>query len=265
MKNNSCVFVFSLLLLVLFLSGCQSASRYHLRHDKAPKNPPDLSKVENAKPKYEPYSRQGNKPYTVFNKDYSVLPSAKDFIEFGKASYYGAKFHGYHTSNGEIYDMYSMSGAHKSLPLPSYVKVTNLDNNKTVIVRVNDRGPFHQGRVIDLSYAAAYKLGMLKNGVANVKVEAIHFDAATQSLENSTDSTGITKQHYIQLVASKDKLKLRSIAKKLRAKYQINSRIQAIDDYFRLQLGPIKQNILAEKLLLKLRSQEYPKSYIVVE
>ncbi|HAH03554.1 MAG TPA: septal ring lytic transglycosylase RlpA, partial [Vibrio sp.] len=95
------------------------------------------------------------------------------FTEKGKASWYGKKFHGHLTSNGEIYDMYSMSAAHKTLPIPSYVKVTNTDNNKTTIVRINDRGPFHEGRIIDLSYAAAYKLDVLRTGTANVEIEVI--------------------------------------------------------------------------------------------
>lgn len=148
--------------------------RYKVTKDYGPSSPVDVSHVPDAVPKVEPLSRGGNKSsYLVFGKSYHVMPSAAGYKEKGGASWYGKKFHGYLTANGDKYDMYSMSAAHKSLPLPSYVKVTNLANNKQVIVRVNDRGPFHPGRVIDLSYAAAAKLDMLGKGTAQVEVEAI--------------------------------------------------------------------------------------------
>ncbi|WNC69587.1 septal ring lytic transglycosylase RlpA family protein [Thalassotalea nanhaiensis] len=118
-------------------------------------------------------SRGGNKNYQVFGKPYTVLKTAEGYKATGTASWYGKKFHGHLTSNGEVYDMYAFSAAHKSLPLPTYMQVTNLANNKSVIVRVNDRGPFHQDRLIDLSYSAAYKLGMLSKGTAKVRIEAI--------------------------------------------------------------------------------------------
>ncbi len=145
-----------------------------MTHDKAPATPPDVSKVPDAVPRYEPLSRGGNRsPYEVFGKTYTVMPSAEGYRESGIASWYGMKFHGHLTSNGEVYDMYEMTAAHKSLPIPSFVRVTNLDNGKSVIVRVNDRGPFHQDRLIDLSYAAAYRLDILQRGTGRVKVEAI--------------------------------------------------------------------------------------------
>ena len=129
--------------------------------------------------KEEPRSRGGNKsPYTVFDKTYTVLDSAVGYKEAGLASWYGKKFHGRKTSNGERYNMYAVSAAHKSLPIPTFVKVTNQENGKTLIVRVNDRGPFHEGRIIDLSYAAALKLGVVEHGTARVVVEAL-----TASLE----------------------------------------------------------------------------------
>ncbi len=134
----------------------------------------DESKIKPVVVKYEPKSRGGNpKSYVVFGKRYYVMPSAKGYDEVGKASWYGKKFHGNNTSNGEVYDMYQLSAAHKSLPLPTYVEVTNLDNKRKLIVRVNDRGPFHGSRIIDLSYAAATKLGMVNTGVANVRVRAL--------------------------------------------------------------------------------------------
>lgn len=154
-----------------------SKSRYKLDQDTAPHHSepiPDISQIPDAKPIPEPKSKYGNpKTYTVMKKSYSVLPTSKGYKVRGKASWYGKKFHGYRTSNGETYDMYAMSAAHKTLPLPTYAKVTNLDNGKSVIVKINDRGPFHDDRVIDLSYAAASKLGILNKGTGNVEIHAI--------------------------------------------------------------------------------------------
>ena len=139
-----------------------------------PRLPPD------AVPRREPKSRYGNSPvYEVFGKRYAVMNSSAGYTERGVASWYGKKFHGNLTSSREPYDMYAMTAAHKSLPLPTYVRVRNLSNNKTVVVRVNDRGPFVHNRIIDLSYSAALKLDMVKTGTSLVEVEAINFDAPT--------------------------------------------------------------------------------------
>lgn len=162
------------ILLVVAFAGCSTPSRYSMDTDAAPDTELDVSELPDPIPVYEPKSRGGNKPsYEVWGKTYHVLPTAEGYKERGGASWYGAKFHGHKTSNGETYNMYEMSAAHKSLPLPTYAKVTNLDNGRSVIVRINDRGPFHEGRIIDLSYAAAKKLGYYRSGVANVEVEAI--------------------------------------------------------------------------------------------
>jgi rare lipoprotein A len=124
-------------------------------------------------PKYEPPHRFANRPYQVFGRDYVPLAAGTPFRQQGSASWYGRRFHGSSTSSGEPYDMYAMSAAHPVLSIPSYARVTNLANGKSVVVRINDRGPFHAGRVIDLSYAAAYKLGYVEAGSALVEVEAI--------------------------------------------------------------------------------------------
>lgn len=135
--------------------------------------PPGLADLPDPVPQAEPLSRGGNfKSYEVFGKRYQVLSSAEGFRETGLASWYGKKFHGRKTSNGERYDMFKLTAAHKNLPLPSYVRVTNLGNGKSVIVRVNDRGPFHSSRVIDLSYAAAARLETIGK-IATVEIEAI--------------------------------------------------------------------------------------------
>ena len=136
-----------------------------------PELPPD------AVPRREAKSRYGNSPvYEVLGKRYTVMNSSAGYAERGVASWYGKKFHGNLTSNREPYNMYAMTAAHKSLPLPTYVRVRNLSNNKAVVVRVNDRGPFVHNRIIDLSYSAALKLDMIKTGTSLVEVEAISFD-----------------------------------------------------------------------------------------
>ena len=142
--------------------------------DTVPDYVPDVDAIPEPEVRVEPRARTGNKDYSVLGKRYRVLDSAADYVEQGGASYYGNKFHGRRTSSGEVYDMYAFTAAHKTLPLPSYARVTNLDNGKSVVVKVNDRGPFHPGRVIDLSYAAAVKLGYREKGTARVEVRALH-------------------------------------------------------------------------------------------
>jgi len=142
--------------------------------DSTPDYVPDVDSIPEPEVTNEPRSTVGNRPsYAVLGKTYKVLANPKGYVERGTASYYGQKFHGRRTSNLEVYDMYAFTAAHKTLPLPSFARVTNLDNGKSVVVRVNDRGPFHDGRVIDLSYAAAVKLGITARGTGNVEVRAL--------------------------------------------------------------------------------------------
>ena len=163
------------------LVGCSSAppekdhsGRYTIRQDRAPDGNFDASGLKDAQPRYEEPRRAGNKSsYTVWGKQYSVMDDNDGYVAEGLASWYGEKFHGHKTSNGEVFDMYQMTAAHKSLRIPSYARVTNLANGRSVIVRVNDRGPFHGDRIIDLSYAAAKRLGYQGQGVARVEVAAI--------------------------------------------------------------------------------------------
>ena len=142
----------------------------------------ELLRVPDAVPNPEPRSRYGNPPtYVVFGQRYRTLPSSRGYVERGIASWYGRKFHRRLTSNREPYDMFAMTAAHKSLPLPTYVRVTHLENGRSVVVRVNDRGPFHPGRIIDLSYTAAVKLGIADPGSGPVEVRAIELDGAGRS------------------------------------------------------------------------------------
>jgi len=135
--------------------------------------PPDLAAIPDAVPRAEPLNRAANRPYQVFGKDYVPLTSVAPFRQTGIASWYGRRYHGGPTSSGEPYDMYAMTAAHPTLPIPSYARVTNPANGRSVVVRINDRGPFHTDRIIDLSYTAAWKLGYAEAGSARVEVESI--------------------------------------------------------------------------------------------
>nr|WP_137222716.1 septal ring lytic transglycosylase RlpA family protein [Shewanella sp. MEBiC00475] len=263
-------FILLIIFSSIFLISCSSndaktspsgkKSRYQMANDRYPDDAPDVSLVKNAQPKYEPYSRQGNRDYTVLGKSYKVLDSGKGFKEQGNASWYGSKFHGHLTSSGETYDMYTMSAAHKNLPIPSYVKVTNLDNNKQIIVRVNDRGPFHHGRVIDLSYAAAYHLGMLAKGTAKVALETIYIPSAeARAISDLADN----ENHFIQVAASQNILSINMLAKQLETQYAVTSRVTSINGMHRLQLGPIRQIHLTNELLDRIQENGYPQSFIV--
>jgi rare lipoprotein A len=166
---------FLLASLLVLLVGCGSSPDWPRQADGHPSAvPPDLASIPDAVPRFEPPSRYGNPPeYEVFGQRYRTLVSNDGFEQRGLASWYGTKFHGRRTSSGEPYDMFAMTAAHRQLPLPSYVEVTNLDNGKRVVVRVNDRGPFVGGRVIDLSYAAAHRIGMVEKGVAPVYIRVV--------------------------------------------------------------------------------------------
>ena len=171
-------------LISFLLASCSSPAIFENK-DSAPNKQVNLSHVKPITPKYEPKSRIGNpKSYQVFGKTYKVLPNSKDFTQTGIASWYGTKFHGRKTSNGDTYDMFELTAAHKSLPLPTYVEITNLENDKSLIVRVNDRGPFHDNRIIDLSHAAAAKLGVLAKGTAKVTIKAINLYDKNHKIPN---------------------------------------------------------------------------------
>jgi rare lipoprotein A len=153
--------------------------------------PSNLDNIPDAVPKAEPLHRYANRPYTALGKTYTPLQSTGNFKERGTASWYGKKFHGQRTSIGEVYDMYGMSAAHPTLPIPSYARVTNPANGKSVIVRVNDRGPFLHNRIMDLSYVAAYKLGYINQGSAEVEVESIAVDG-NAPVTSAIVSSGVT-------------------------------------------------------------------------
>ncbi len=173
-SSDPCLRLALLLAMTAWLGACSIRTHEFPDEDYGPDEPVDVSHVPDAVPHKVPYSRYGNPDsYTVRGITYHVMKDGRGYRERGLASWYGLKFHGKRTSSGEPYDMYAMTAAHKTLPLPTWVRVTNLDNGKTVVVKVNDRGPFHAGRIIDLSYAAASKLGLLGRGTAPVEVVTV--------------------------------------------------------------------------------------------
>lgn len=193
----SCVTRFLIISLAASLAACVSpttpqktgSGRYQMADDSPVLEPIDLSAVQAVVP--EPVTRTiaGNKsPYTVNGMTYYVMDTEEGYEDTGMASWYGRKFHGHLTSNGEIYDMFSLTAAHKSLPIPSFLEVTNLDNGKSVVVRVNDRGPFHDDRIVDLSYAAAASLDYAANGTARVRVKALLPPTYTDSSPRDSQS-----------------------------------------------------------------------------
>jgi rare lipoprotein A len=292
-----------LCVLIIFVSACSANyGRYQQKNDSTPSRLPIASELHDATPRAEAFSLGGNKHYQVRGEDYQVLNSAENFSQAGTASWYGRKFHGHLTSNGEIYDMYAMSAAHKNLPLPSYLRVVNNSNGLSVIVRVNDRGPFHQNRIIDLSYSAAYKLDMLKTGTANVTITAITdftpnglvqlqasnhrpADSATtitplpkkmHSVATKTIAARITEletvtpsilivtptAQYIQVFASKSHTQANKLAKGLIKKHQINTLLEQINGIFRVLVGPIERSDELARLLLAIKADGYPKAFI---
>lgn len=252
--------VFALIFVAVFVVGCASKTanttkktnegRYKVAQDYGPEKEIDVSHVKDAVPKVEPKSRGGNRSqYEVLGKNYRVMSSAKGFSEKGGASWYGKKFHGYLTANGEKYDMFAMTAAHKSLPIPTYVRVTNLANDRQVIVRVNDRGPFHKGRIIDLSYAAASKLDMLNDGTAQVYIEAIDpstWNSKNPAAANNTTSLSKNKLKVVDNLASNNLGN--SVAPKLTKPQVAPSRKDVYRDIHYVQVGAYSTGQAAHKV-----------------
>ena len=154
-------------------SGTRKPGGYYLDDGPDERIPEGLLDTPDAEPRIEPYAKGPSRPYTIFDQTYVPITDNRPFVQRGIGSWYGKKFHGQRTASGEIYDMYKMTAAHTTLPIPCYARVTNLRNGKKVIVRINDRGPFHSSRIIDLSYTAALKLGYVQNGSSELEVERL--------------------------------------------------------------------------------------------
>ncbi|OGT55550.1 MAG: hypothetical protein A3F14_05125 [Gammaproteobacteria bacterium RIFCSPHIGHO2_12_FULL_43_28] len=234
--------------LSVLLSSCSTP----VKKDGPPSYFVDVSKIQNAVPKIEPRAKYGNMTsYVVFGKRYHTLPSSSHYVATGTASWYGTKFHERRTSSGERYDMLGMTAAHKTLPLPTYVEVTNLSNGRKIIVKVNDRGPFEGSRLIDLSYAAAKKLDMLGHGTANVRIAAIDPEtygtsfASKRSARHYAHKTHPSKtlSHTLYLQVGAFKEKARALNLKHHLSGVLSSPIQIVNRdrrFYRVQVGPIQ-------------------------
>ncbi|GAB5479732.1 MAG: septal ring lytic transglycosylase RlpA family protein [Marinobacter nauticus] len=282
------------LALAALLAGCASSpevdqsSRYTIKQDRAPSGSFDASGLADATPRYEQPRTAGNKsPYTVWGKRYHVMDSNDGYVQRGTASWYGEKFHGHKTSNGEVFDMYAMSAAHKSLRIPGYARVTNLDNGRSVIVRVNDRGPFHGDRLIDLSYAAAKKLGYQSRGTARVEVAAITvrpdgamflagkpFDAAGQAPVVASQSSGTTELAageglFVQLGAFSQRDPAEAMRERLLGVLDNPVRVREITTdngrFHRVQVGPFKSEGDARYAQNLLESRGFRQSIVLTD
>ncbi|MGB2154428.1 MAG: septal ring lytic transglycosylase RlpA family protein [Porticoccaceae bacterium] len=262
--NFSIQLLASSIIVCLILTGCTAVPGIVPEPKDGPGAPINTESIKDATPRVEPITKIGNKsPYTVFGKTYFVLPSSKDYREEGVASWYGKKFHGRKTSNGEVYDMYAMTAAHKTLPIPSYVRVTHAGNQRSIIVRINDRGPFHGPRIIDLSYVAALKLGFADNGTAEVLVEAIDPSgsldrpepeavppavAKTQVVPESNPDTGPTipplnQGRYLQVGAFDQLEQAQALQKKIRGHTSHPILVQQRDLLYKVWIGPISDQL----------------------
>lgn len=256
--------------LLILLAACTTPGRYAQRHDSMPKQLPKNVSFENVTPTREPYNAANLRPYKVLGKHYQPMQTAKGYTRTGIASWYGKKFHGYQTANGEIYDMYAMTAAHTTLPLPSFVRVTNLENGRQAVVRVNDRGPFHPDRIIDLSYAAALKLGMLGTGTAKVKLDAMYIDQAGQlhvgnqrPIPPASKAPTSEEQVFIQVTATRDRQKASEIASGLANLYQLPSATEQDEDIYRLRLGPLPKDTDLQSLIHELHQNGYQGAFPV--
>lgn len=252
---------------ILSLAAC-SFSR-----DGAPKRHVNVADIPDAKPKVEPRSTGGNpSSYKVFGKTYYVMQDGSNYIERGIASWYGTKFHGNKTSNGETYSMYKMTAAHKSLPIPTYVQVTNLKNGKTVIVRVNDRGPFHQNRIIDLSYVAAKKLGIVGTGTGFVEVRSINPTTWKGKKQQPVQRTSLAPNSYDNLYIQAGAFTSQHNASKLKRQLNAlfpNKTIQLAqnsqDQLYRVRVGPIATVDEADRVAQTISENGYPAPHVILE
>lgn len=241
-----------LFISLLNISAC-STGRYQHAQDFLPNPILDPASLKDAEVKAEPLSSMGNpRRYTVLGQEYAVMSQGAGFKQQGFASWYGMKFHGHATSNGEIYDVYQMTAAHKTLPIPSYVKVTRLDNQESVIVRVNDRGPFHEGRIVDLSYAAAVKLGIHKMGTAAVSLDVI-----------SAPSKGPEK--WLQVVALSNEQSAKALQQKLQALQQwpVDIITNNTRSLHKVRIGPIPEGQEVDKVISILNNNQLPNPLVL--
>lgn len=238
------------LTMMILLNACSTNNTRPLPQSPLPV---EVARIPDAVPQSEPLSKNGNPVfYDALGQRYFVLSSAAGYDEQGVASWYGPGFHKKSTSSGERYDMYAMTAAHKTLPLPTYVRVTNLGNGKSVVVRVNDRGPFKKGRIIDLSYAAAAKLDMLRDGTAFVDVKALVPGEITPPDEHAATTM------FVQAGAFSEQVNAEQLIKKLHTQGYADSFIRndVVNgrSLYRVRIGPISSVSEFDTLIAQLKS-----------
>jgi len=268
----------TLLLVAVLFSGCSSQiTREPERGDSAPQGPVDVSRIPDAVPRDEPNSPYGNPPYyDVMGQRYYTLASRDGYVERGIASWYGTKFHGRRTSSGDPYDLYQMTAAHKTLPLPTYARVTNLQNGRTVIVKINDRGPFHPNRIIDLSYVAAAKLGILAEGTGLVQVEAINPSAPEKLPVMAAASKPVPQPQpqkaaalFLQVGAFRNRDNATRLGNKLQnaklGDIHIMEAANTNGPIYRVRIGPLSSVDEADRVSDTLASRGYAGARVVID
>ena len=234
--------------------------------------PDGLLDIPDAEPKIEPIAKGPSKPYSVFEKTYVPITDNRPFVQRGIGSWYGRKFHGQKTASGELYDMFKMTAAHPTLPIPSYARVTNLGNGRKVIVRINDRGPFHSSRIIDLSYTAALKLDVLRGGSAVLEVERLlpdeimRMQAASQARREQPAVAASSSGYYLQFGAYSQEANAQAAREQLQRNWPAGLPLPAIvssQGLFRLHSGPYASRELANEAAQRLRGISSLQSTIV--
>lgn len=300
-----CAAALAVLGALMSMGGCTSSpsngssdvkSRYSIKQDTAPNFEYGDIEYYEVVPELEPHNKWTSRPYQVLGNKYYPMASAAGFEEKGSASWYGQKFHGHKTANGEIFDMFALTAAHKTLPLPSFVRVSNLQNGKSAIVRVNDRGPFHGDRIIDLSYGAAKKLGYHHHGVANVKVEVLHVNEAGDitignnpqlymyrdgglvakqaSSATNNDLFANNEMHtpsdvllpsgfFVQVMAMENGDKAKTLAAGLSNLLQVPNVVPKIANIYKLQLGPLANEQMAKNIIQELKKIGFEQAFTV--
>ena len=256
---------------------------YYLDDGPGDNPPPNLASVPDAVPRVEPLRKSNMQPYAVLGKTYTPMTTLGPYKERGIASWYGRRYHGKKTASGEIYNMYEMTAAHTTLPIPSYVRVTNIKNKKSIVVRINDRGPFLSNRLIDLSYTAAYKLDVLRGGSALVEVETIIPGSQTAQLPvepstlkserstNSLDKTNAslnTNKVYLQLAAFSAYNNADTFLARMRVEYPDLSKLLGItvkNGLFKVHAGPYSNQILARQAANKISKGRIVKPLLLVQ
>ncbi len=257
------------LLLVAVLAGLVACGMV-VERDGPPRRDVDYAGLPDAVPKNELHSRHGNPTsYEVMGKTYHTLTNSEGFFERGIASWYGTKFHGRRTSSGERYDMYKMTAAHRTLPLPTYVEVKNLSNARAATVRVNDRGPFHDNRIIDLSYAAAKKLGIVKAGTALVSVRAVHAGPPRLDAPQVRNATQKRPEHfYLQFGAFHELSNAERMRDRIATIIEELVEVQAANSdgsvIHRVRIGPLASINIADRLVAALSRVGIREHVIVV-